>query len=107
MFDCSRIEEAAEIQSKFKRFGFNAFSASLEQCLPFKFTSSSESPTSNDDVADKTEQKIHHGNKLSAAMFNRSMLADLSNVFDQLSEYDVIIGCLEKQGDVSLPNYER
>ncbi|OQR69373.1 hypothetical protein BIW11_01859 [Tropilaelaps mercedesae] len=109
------VNQAISIQTAFKKSGFNAFYASLEQCLPFKFEDivlrkpSSISPCTATFVP-SSESRNHYEDdhkKIAMTRFHSDTLNDLSEVFDKLAQFDVFTGCLDRMGEECLPNYER
>lgn len=90
----------------YKKVGFNALYASLEDCLPFQCddANSADVGTTMPGSSDTAETgRISRQRKA----FEGSTLRDLSEIFDELSHCDLYTGTLDKMGQEYLPSYER
>ncbi|OQR71446.1 hypothetical protein BIW11_10991 [Tropilaelaps mercedesae] len=106
------IDDVLTIQLAYKKVGFNALYASLQDCLPFNFEEESldsagerfnsalppcRSLRKPETEADQSVDKA----------FKSATLKDLSEIFDELSACDLFTGALDRVGEECLPSYER
>ncbi|XP_022706841.1 uncharacterized protein LOC111270726 isoform X3 [Varroa jacobsoni] len=106
LLDSGFIDDALAIQMAYKKVGFNALYASLEDCLPFQCddANSADVGTTMPGSSDTAETgRISRQRKA----FEESTLRDLSEIFDELSHCDLYTGTLDKMGQEYLPSYER
>ncbi|XP_022686442.1 ATPase family AAA domain-containing protein 5-like isoform X2 [Varroa jacobsoni] len=107
------LDDAASIQMTFKKSGFNAFYASLEECLPFEFEDivmrkpSFSSTEIGESLAQSRRKRHDDKRKKSKAAFNSSVLCSLAEIFDQVSQFDLFAASLDTMGEECLPSYER
>lgn len=96
---CRCTEDALAIHVAFKKVGFNALYASLEDCLPFEFDDILLD-VKNDDSSEAVARK-------KPTKFESETVKDLSRMFDEFSANDSFTGCLDRMGEECLPSYER
>ncbi|XP_018496544.1 uncharacterized protein LOC100901223 [Galendromus occidentalis] len=92
-------EDALEIHIAFKKVGFNALYASLEDCLPFEFDDVMLDTSNGATLPDKTLKR--------PTEFVSATVKDFARIFDEFSTNDLFLGCLKRMGEECLPSYER
>lgn len=109
------VEEAIAVQKKYSRFGFNTFSASLDHCISLAYRRDvpqedlsgveniprySQNLKTADSFADYRKERL-------ITEFNSATLNDLSAIFEDLSQYDLVFGLLNRTCGGFLSTYER